>query len=216
MTEKGTCDRAYRYPVRISNGSVGYAGEASFNVTGRVGANGAVTVTVSRGNQSATGSGRMSVERRLRPLGAPLPANAPAPGPPSAAPKSLPRPRLSLDLSLQPPNLSPAHAGLFFVRSTIAARCGTGSRNRSCSGRAGSVRRAAPGPPARLRSRCIRRCANRSWHGSDAARCRSGAWGRRILSQTGPGSGRGLIEVEDDDAHESNYTPQKTYCNEYF
>ena len=60
VTEKGTCDRAYRYPVRISNGSVGYAGEASFNVSGRVGANGAVTVTVSRGSQSATGTGRMS------------------------------------------------------------------------------------------------------------------------------------------------------------
>src|SRR4029078_12913641 len=60
VTEKGTCDRAYRYPVRISNGSVGYAGEASFNVVGRVGGNGAVTVTVSRGSHSATGTGRMS------------------------------------------------------------------------------------------------------------------------------------------------------------
>ena len=60
VTERGTCDRAYRYPVRISNGSVGYAGEASFNVTGRVGANGAVTVTVSRGSQSASGSGMLS------------------------------------------------------------------------------------------------------------------------------------------------------------
>ena len=60
VTEQGTCDRAYRYPVRISNGSVGYAGEASFNVTGRVGANGAVIVTVSRGNQSASGSGMLS------------------------------------------------------------------------------------------------------------------------------------------------------------
>jgi hypothetical protein len=60
VTERGTCDRAYRYPVRISNGSVGYAGEASFNVSGRVGANGAVTVTVSRGNQSASGSGMLS------------------------------------------------------------------------------------------------------------------------------------------------------------
>jgi hypothetical protein len=60
VTEKGTCDRAYRYPVRISNGSVGYAGTASFDVNGRVGANGAVTVTVSRGSQSATGTGRMS------------------------------------------------------------------------------------------------------------------------------------------------------------
>lgn len=60
VTQQGTCDRAYRYPVRISGGSVGYAGEASFNVTGRVGANGAVTVTVSRGNQSASGSGMLS------------------------------------------------------------------------------------------------------------------------------------------------------------
>lgn len=60
VTEKGKCDRAYRYPVRISNGSVGYAGEASFNVSGTVGANGAVTVTVSRGSQSAKGTGRMS------------------------------------------------------------------------------------------------------------------------------------------------------------
>jgi len=60
VTQKGTCDRAYRYPVKIDNGTVGYAGQASFNVSGKVGANGAVTVTVSRGNQSATGTGRMS------------------------------------------------------------------------------------------------------------------------------------------------------------
>ena len=60
VTQKGTCDRAYRYPVKIDNGSVGYAGSASFNVTGKVGANGAVTVTVSRGDKSATGHGRMS------------------------------------------------------------------------------------------------------------------------------------------------------------
>jgi hypothetical protein len=60
VTEKGTCDRAYRYPIKISNGSVGYAGTASFNVSGSVGDNGAVTVTVSRGSQSAKGTGRMS------------------------------------------------------------------------------------------------------------------------------------------------------------
>src|SRR3954466_519039 len=60
VTEQGKCDRAYRYPVRISNGSVGYAGEASFNVSGSVGANGAVTVTVSRGSQSAKGAGQLS------------------------------------------------------------------------------------------------------------------------------------------------------------
>jgi hypothetical protein len=60
ITDKGTCDRSYRYPIRISAGSVGYAGEASFNVSGRVGANGKVTVTVSRGERSASGSGQLS------------------------------------------------------------------------------------------------------------------------------------------------------------
>ena len=60
MTQKGTCDRAYRYPVRISNGSVGYAGQSSFNVSGNVGSGGSVTVTVSHGSQSARGSGHLS------------------------------------------------------------------------------------------------------------------------------------------------------------
>lgn len=60
ITEKGTCDRSYRYPVRISDGAVGYAGEASFNVSGRVAANGKVTVKVSRGDHSASGSGQLS------------------------------------------------------------------------------------------------------------------------------------------------------------
>src|SRR5436190_23256236 len=64
VTEQGKCDRAYRYPVRISNGSVGYAGEASFNVSGSVGANGAVTVTVSRGSQGAKGTGQLSATGR--------------------------------------------------------------------------------------------------------------------------------------------------------
>jgi hypothetical protein len=60
VTEKGTCDRAYRYPIKIANGTVDYAGSASFTVSGKVGANGAVTVKVARGNQSANGSGLMS------------------------------------------------------------------------------------------------------------------------------------------------------------
>jgi len=60
VTQKGTCDRAYRYPVKIENGSVGYAGSASFTVSGKVGDAGAVTVTVARGSQSATGTGAMS------------------------------------------------------------------------------------------------------------------------------------------------------------
>ena len=60
ITEKGTCDRSYRYPVRITDGTVGYAGQASFNVSGRVNPNGAVTVKVSRGDRSESGSGRLS------------------------------------------------------------------------------------------------------------------------------------------------------------
>jgi hypothetical protein len=60
VTQKGTCGRAYRYPVKIANGSVGYAGDASFTVSGKVGANGTVTVTVARGEQSAKGTGRLS------------------------------------------------------------------------------------------------------------------------------------------------------------
>jgi hypothetical protein len=60
VTQKGTCDRAYRYPVKIDNGSVGYAGDAAFTVSGKVGENGAVTVKVARGSQSANGQGRLS------------------------------------------------------------------------------------------------------------------------------------------------------------
>ena len=60
VTQKGTCDRAYRYPVKIDNGSVGYAGDSAFTVSGKVGPNGAVTVTVARGSQAAKGTGRMS------------------------------------------------------------------------------------------------------------------------------------------------------------
>jgi hypothetical protein len=60
VTEKGTCDRAYRYPIKIDNGTVDYAGNASFTVSGKVQPTGAVTVTVARGNQSASGSGRLS------------------------------------------------------------------------------------------------------------------------------------------------------------
>ena len=59
VTEQGKCDRAYRYPVKIENGAVGYAGSASFTVSGKVDPKGVVTVSVARGSQSATGTGRM-------------------------------------------------------------------------------------------------------------------------------------------------------------
>jgi hypothetical protein len=59
ITDRGPCDRAYRYPLKVSNGRVSYAGQADFNVSGRVAANGAVEVTVSRRDQRATGKGRL-------------------------------------------------------------------------------------------------------------------------------------------------------------
>jgi hypothetical protein len=60
VTEKGTCDRAYRYPIRISNGSLVNAGDSPINISGRVGGNGSITVTVSHGSKTATGSGRLA------------------------------------------------------------------------------------------------------------------------------------------------------------
>lgn len=61
ITEKGTCDRGYRYPVRIARGRVGHADpNSSFNIRGAVAAGGGIRVTVSRGDQSANGSGRLT------------------------------------------------------------------------------------------------------------------------------------------------------------
>lgn len=60
ITNSGPCDRAYRYPVHVANGKVSYAGQADFDVAGRVAKNGAVHVTVSKGGQRASGSGRLT------------------------------------------------------------------------------------------------------------------------------------------------------------
>jgi hypothetical protein len=60
VTEKGDCDRGYRYPIRISHGQLINAGDAVFTVTGKVAQTGAITVTVSAGGKSATGSGRLA------------------------------------------------------------------------------------------------------------------------------------------------------------
>jgi hypothetical protein len=60
MTQKGDCDAAYRYPVRISNGAVQNDGPSLINVSGKVGGNGAVTVLVSAGDKSANGTGKLS------------------------------------------------------------------------------------------------------------------------------------------------------------
>jgi hypothetical protein len=61
ITQQGICDTSYRYPIRISNGHVGNAGNnASVRITGRVGNNGSVVVNVSTGDKTATGTGRLA------------------------------------------------------------------------------------------------------------------------------------------------------------
>lgn len=60
ITEKGDCDRGYRYPVRISHGVLINGGSDPFTISGRVLPSGAITVTLSAGQKSATGSGRLA------------------------------------------------------------------------------------------------------------------------------------------------------------
>ena len=60
ITEKGECDKAYRYPVVIQNGQVRYGGPEQFNASGSVQANGAVSGSISRGSDRANVTGRLS------------------------------------------------------------------------------------------------------------------------------------------------------------
>src|SRR5215472_17482379 len=60
VTEKGDCDRAYRYPIDIRNATVINGGNASFDISGKVQGDGAVAVRISYGQKSASGSGRLS------------------------------------------------------------------------------------------------------------------------------------------------------------
>lgn len=54
ITEKGDCDKAYRYPVIVQNGRVRYGGSEAFEASGTVSASGAVQGSISRGSDRAT------------------------------------------------------------------------------------------------------------------------------------------------------------------
>jgi hypothetical protein len=58
VTDSGSCDRAYRYALQISNGRITYP-DQTINITGRVDGHGHVYVRVSAGGQYASGSGRL-------------------------------------------------------------------------------------------------------------------------------------------------------------
>jgi hypothetical protein len=60
ITENGGCDPAYRYPIKVQNGQVRYEGEAGIEVSGNVRPDGKVNASVHRGEQGATGNGRLT------------------------------------------------------------------------------------------------------------------------------------------------------------
>jgi hypothetical protein len=62
ITDRGTCDRAYRYTVGINGGKVRFRGTDQVNLSGRVDRAGRVQVAISRGSQSAIGTGRLSAD----------------------------------------------------------------------------------------------------------------------------------------------------------
>jgi len=60
ITQAGNCDPAYSYPVKVEGGRVSYSGDGSFDISGRVGDAGAVSVAIARGDQKASASGKLS------------------------------------------------------------------------------------------------------------------------------------------------------------
>lgn len=60
ITEKGTCDKAYRYSVAVANGQVRYQGDAAVNFNGTVDQRGLVKVSIRLGEQGASGTGRLA------------------------------------------------------------------------------------------------------------------------------------------------------------
>jgi hypothetical protein len=60
ITDAGTCDRAYRYGVRISGGRILYEGDSAAVINGQVDARGNVVVNLRYGQSSASGSGHLT------------------------------------------------------------------------------------------------------------------------------------------------------------
>ena len=59
VTQKGDCDRAYRYEVGVSDGQVRYRGNAAVKVSGTVSQQGAVRVRIMVGENAAQATGHL-------------------------------------------------------------------------------------------------------------------------------------------------------------
>ena len=57
ITQAGTCDQGYSFPVQIRGGRI--TSSSTANITGTIGRGGAVTVRVSQGGSYASGIGRL-------------------------------------------------------------------------------------------------------------------------------------------------------------
>jgi hypothetical protein len=60
ITEKGECDRGYRYEVKVANGHVSYAGDASLDMNGTITPGGLVKVSIRLGSKGAEGIGHLA------------------------------------------------------------------------------------------------------------------------------------------------------------
>lgn len=60
VTSRGDCERSYRAPITINNGSFINVGVNMIDVSGNVRPDGRLTVRVSRGQKSAVGLGRLT------------------------------------------------------------------------------------------------------------------------------------------------------------
>ncbi len=60
ITDAGSCDRAYRYALRISGGRIYYDGDSAVVMNGRVDPRGNVAVSLRYGQSTANGSGHLT------------------------------------------------------------------------------------------------------------------------------------------------------------
>src|SRR5262249_62070991 len=60
ISDSGSCDRAYRYGVRISGGRIYYDGDSAAVINGQVDGRGNVAVSLRYGEAGASGSGHLT------------------------------------------------------------------------------------------------------------------------------------------------------------
>jgi hypothetical protein len=59
VTEQGTCDRAFRYEVKVERGRVDYVGDAAIDFAGKISPAGAVHVDLGKGQAAARAVGKL-------------------------------------------------------------------------------------------------------------------------------------------------------------